>query len=338
MEAAYRATAGRSTRPRVETLLARASRIADDIEDPYSTAFMHLVRGVCAYLWGDWRGAWDHSMRAETMFRDRCAGVAWELTNASVYALSALPYLGELDRLADMMPQRMIEAEEHGNLYMMNWLRSGAANMLWLAADDPAQAEAQAMLAGDVWTDQGFHVQHYFILWARCQAALYEGDGARAWSLLSDAWPALRRSLLLQVRYVELQALHLRARCAIASAAATPADRPARLRRAKKDARAIRREGMPWTSATADTLDAGIAAVVGDLDAARARLDTAQTGFQEAEMSLYAASCRFLRAALGGEHAEPIDPARAGLSTMTVACPERMTCTLVPGFRDVLGI
>jgi hypothetical protein len=335
MEAAYSATRGARSRARSERLADEALRINEELGDPHGIAFSLLIKGVVAYLRGEWMRAWEYSTRAEQLFRDRCVGAAWELTNAMVYSVSALSYLGDINMLRRVMPDRLREAEEYGNLYMINWMRSGTSNMLWLSDDDTETAERQVELAERQWTNPGFQVQHYYFLWSRCQIALYRGDARAAWAHVQSVWPRLASSLLLRVRYVELQAYHLRARCAVASALHEPSRRL--VRQTRRDARVIAAEAMPWAAGIAASLRAGADAVGGRLERAARRLDEASACFEAAGMRLHAACARLQRTRLGGD-ASAIEVAAQAVSNLGVRAPHRMADVLVPSVPRRLAL
>ena len=98
-------------------------------------------------------------------------------------------------------------------------MRTGLANLAWLAADDPAGARRVVTEAMASWSQQGFYLQHYFELLALAQIDLYEGEGARALERIHAAWPDMRRAQLFRVEYIRCLMFHLRGRAAIAAGA-----------------------------------------------------------------------------------------------------------------------
>ena len=93
---------------------------------------------------------------------------------------------------------------------------------------------------------------------ARIQTALYRGDADAAWGLLSELELILRRSYLRRVQVMRIESLYLRARSALAMAAAHGHERRF-LRVARDGARRIANEGMPWSNPIALLVKAGIA-------------------------------------------------------------------------------
>jgi hypothetical protein len=64
---------------------------------------------------------------------------------------------------------------------------------------------------------------HRFDLYLRAQVDLYVGDALAAWTRVTERWPALVRTHALRVQHVRIVMLWLRARTALALAAAPPA-------------------------------------------------------------------------------------------------------------------
>ena len=183
------------------------------------------------------------------------------------------------------------------------------------------------------WTLPGFHVQDYGILNAGCQSDLYAGEGAAAWTRISRQWPDLARSMLLRIQGVRIEALHLRARSALA-AASEPRLRKACLYRAEQDARRIAREPIPYAQAWAELVVGGVAALQGDAETAVRSAARAITACDAAGLAGYAAAIRrcYGRLIRGDQGAALVQAADAWFLAQGVAEPERMTRMLAPGF------
>ena len=214
-----------------------------------------LARGVSAYLEGRWTLAQVECDRAETIFRDRCTGVAWELDTAHAFALWGLSHQGAVAELSRRWPILLDLARARGDLYAVMNLSSYIMSIVRLAADDPDTADRELRQTMSQWSREGYHVQHNDALWAAVQIELYRGDGAAAWTLIDRSWPALRRSLLLRVQFIRTSMHFLRARAALAAAVAVRRSRPAEARSllavARRAARRLERERMPCPTAYA---------------------------------------------------------------------------------------
>ena len=268
MEAAHTASTGGSNRKTTARLLERAEDLARRVEDPYALGMVILARGVAAYLEGRWQDAHESCDRAEMIFRDHCTGVAWEIDTANAFSLWGLSHLGEIAELCRRWPILLAQARERGDLYASMNLSSYLMSVVRLAADDPDTARAELRETMARWSRQGYHVQHNDALWAGVQIELFCGAGQSAWNLIRQAWPALRRSLLLRVQFVRTSMHFLRARAALAAAAELGCSRPAEARSllatAAHDARRLEREAMPCPWAYALMIRGGLAALGGD--------------------------------------------------------------------------
>jgi hypothetical protein len=142
---------------------------------------------------------------------------------------------------------------------------------------------------------------------------------------------------------VRIVLLHLRARAALAAAAARRAsgagtDREL-LRQAARDAKRLERERAPWASGLAKLIRAGAAAVADDDASARDLLAGAAQALDGAEMVLYAtAARRRLGELMGGDEGRRI-VARVdeGLAAKGVRNPALMVAMLAPGFAAGRG-
>src|SRR5262249_52340402 len=143
MEAAHAASAGGSNRKATAQLLDRAGELAGRVEHPYALGMVTLARGVSAYLEGRWVLAQAECDRAETIFRDRCTGVAWELDTAHAFALWGLSHQGAVAELSRRWPILLNRARGRGDLYAVMNLSSYLMSVVRLAADDPDTADRE---------------------------------------------------------------------------------------------------------------------------------------------------------------------------------------------------
>ena len=118
------------------------------------------------------------------------------------------------------------------------------------------------------WAPRGFHLPHYYELYARTQNELYIGDVRTAWQRITDGWSKLDRALLFRLQIIRIEATFLRARVATALAIADRSQADALLAAATRDAKRLDAEGAPWASALALLVRAGVAAERGETTAA----------------------------------------------------------------------
>ena len=208
--------------------------------------------------------------------------------------------------------------------------------MAWLVDDDVAGARVTAEEAIRGWSRAGALVHDWFGLTAAAQLDLYEGQGHSANALMSRGWPALKRSLILHLQLVRVEAHHLRGRCALAAAREDGAHAPDLLRHADRDAGRVLREKVPCSRPLVDLLRAGIAAARGELGVAASRCAEAAAGFDAAGMALYAAAARRRRGQLvgGDEGRALVAAAEAWMLGQRIKNPARWTAMLAPGFPD----
>jgi uncharacterized protein HemY len=143
----------------------------------------------------------------------------------------------------------------------------------------------------------------------------------------------LQSSLLLRIQQVHADVIQHTGRCAVAMAAVS-ADPGPLLRVAEKSARRLDRQRLPWTSALAQLIKAGVASVRGDAASAERLLADAAQRFDSADMGVFAASARRQLGQLrgGDEGRELIEQADTSMRVQLIVNPSRMASCLAPGF------
>lgn len=329
-EACFSATRGEKGRTRTERLVSRVERSARAINEPHAIGLSMMARSMESFYLGLFREALQKADEAEAIFREKCTGVSWEISTTSSYALCSLMYLGELPQLAQRVPQRLREAEDHGDLYagLDPVCRPG---IMWLAADDPEGARRAVRQVMDRWSLQGFHFQHYLEMFAENQIDLYAGNWASAWRRADERWPLMKSAYLLRIPFIRLEALHLAGRCALAAAVGS-GDRSL-LPRVERNAREIEQEKAAWAMPFALALKAGVAAIRGERDRAADTLGLAARAFEKAEMMLYAKAADYRRGMLmsGAGGAAIAQSAEEWLRARGVKNVSRLLDVLVPG-------
>jgi hypothetical protein len=335
-EAGYQAISGGRSRHRTQRALQKALDVAQSVDDPYAGALHLLVTGIAAFLEGQWRESRRLLQEAETLLRERCTGVIWELATARLMSCVSLFFLGELRELGQCLPTLIKNAEERGDLYEATDLRIRISHAGLLAADDPENARKEVRDAIARWPTSKFYVQHWWSLMAEVEIALYSGESSDALKLMTERWSALRRSLLLRVQYIHIESLFHRAQSALAVAANKSVgskDQTRLLRGAERDARRIEREKMNWGDPLAQLIRAGIAISRGKVEQAMERLASAEQGFEAAGMCLFAAAARRRRGELiGGDQGKAlIADSETWMNSQHIKNSVRMTAMLSPG-------
>jgi eukaryotic-like serine/threonine-protein kinase len=332
MEAAQTASRGGPTRKRALQIAQRAEELAHRVGHPHAIGLSIWASGVGAYLVGHWKKAAELCEQAAEVLRDQCTGVTWELTIANRFMLNALVNLGRIAEVSRRVPVLLAAALEQGNIFAAVDLRT-RLNLIWLAADDPNGGRAEVIEALKAWPHEGFHLQHYTSMHALAQIELYTGDVEVAWKHIQGQWKALEQSMLFRVQVLRIEAMHLQARAALATAA-TNNDKKHRLKVTENMAQRIAKEKIAWALPFASLVRAGIAHQEGESSKAVNLLSEAVENFDLADIDLYAAATRRrLGEIVGSERGRQlIAEADTWMRKQEIKNPTAMTRMLAPGF------
>src|SRR5439155_971931 len=91
-------------RQRTTKLLQIVDSLARRLDQPQTTAWVSLARGIADFTIGKWKLGLTSCDRADEIFRERCIGVTWELDTAHTFALWSLVYMGEVAELGRRRP------------------------------------------------------------------------------------------------------------------------------------------------------------------------------------------------------------------------------------------
>jgi ATP/maltotriose-dependent transcriptional regulator MalT len=334
VEAVYLATAGNATRS--AKLASQAGAIAERTGNVKLQSLVEVVRGFAAFVLGRLPEALDHIDRGGRRLKEDSPGAFWDQRTALLAGIWTVGWMGNLNLLAERVELGVREAEHRGDLYTATTLRTGVPNLTWLRKGDPAVARAVVLDAMRQWTQRGYHSQHYWSLLALTRIDLYEGDGRAAYARVTRDWSRLSRALILQVRLMGVEALHMRASSALAVATdENGTERQKMVRVALSDARRI--AAMRWALGApfVRLIQASVAALGRDDARAIQELEAAAKGFDEVAMSLHANVSRWhLGRARGGDEGRAlVTSAEAWLTEQGVASPSRIAATIAPGFR-----
>ena len=330
-EGGFQSTSGPAGRRRGKKLFEAARKLLDRTPSPHGIALLLGAECIAAYQGGQWRRALELAREGELAVRRQQRTATWELDTIHFFWLYSLFYLGELHELSVLAPALLRDATARGDLFGATNLRAGLCNAAWLVGDDPDQARAHLEEAARQWTPHGFHVQHYHHLLGRSNLALYVGDAAAGLDHLIDRWPALAGSQLLRVDLVRIEALHVRARLALAAAEERPAEQDRYLDEAARCAKQVLHCGEPWAVPLGHLVRAAVRAARDERDGAAADLRAAADGLDAADMALWATVARGRLGALTGD-AGLAEVSRAALRAQGVIRPDRLEAVLAPGF------
>jgi hypothetical protein len=175
-------------------------------------------------------------------------------------------------------------------------------------------------------------MQHLYAIRQAALCDLYRDEPEASQARLAEVWSRLRRSNLLYVPLVRIDALALRGRLALA-VAARRGPGSGDLRDVDRAARRLLRERRSDARVHGLLLRAGASALRGDSGAAQAALRTAAAEADSAGMALYAEVARHRAGELlgGAEGQALIDPALAALRNRGVQEPARWAALVAPG-------
>ena len=171
---------------------------------------------------------------------------------------------------------------------------------------------------------------------AMAQTELYLGQGPKAYDLIRDRWPELRRSGVFHIQHTRIAALHLRARAALAAAQQSSNKQRARyLTAARRLIATLRRQPDAWAGALALLAGSGLAKLEGDGEATKETLVAAVRALQQNNLWLLAHAARIAgRTYLADGPADLIaDDAHTWMTEKGIINPTAISRVLAPGLE-----
>jgi hypothetical protein len=337
VEAGHLATQGGAALKRSFDYIRLAENLAEEAGDPHLVGMTTAISAVPEFGMGRWQECVERSERAETILREQCTGVTWEIDTAQIFATIAMAARGDLARLRTRLPGWIRDADERGDLYASTSLRVfwRSATLVRLADGDPDRARQDLVTAMGRWSRKKFYVQDYYALWSHILIDLYMDDAEAAWAHALEMRAAFRRSLLSMVQMFRMATRTLHAHASLALAVKDGARAPKLARLAERDARAIAREKVSYGAPTVASIRAGAAFIRGQRDESVRHLRDAVEGYGSADMMLHAAAARRnLGRVLGGvEGATHLREFNRYMKQHAVKDPDRLANAIAPGFH-----
>ena len=271
---------------KISGLLQSAAGLATELGDAYLSGVTNMAAGIVAFLSGEWQEALDHSRKAEAIFRESCRGTSIEIESLRQNARCSLYFLGRIDELQSEVENSLAEAKTRGDLYAAMSCRSGLPNLRWLMQDDADGAAQEALNAIREWSQDGFHLQHFFDLVARVHIALYRGDAMSAAKTVVSNVNNVERAGLLKLQLNDVLFNELSSRAYIAAYLHTKD--PSLLRKAERSARSLGRVKRPWAQAHHAMAVAHLHLIDDDVERAQQGFELAHVRFTESGMLLHA--------------------------------------------------
>jgi len=323
---------------RVSRRLERVFTLCDEVSQRLRvTAFPPLVRGYASFFLGRWQHAVTNLGEAEAMLvKERPPYVKEMYGPSQIFGLprrfivACMYYLGRLRELERVLPELLRDAVERNDIAAATYFRAGVQCLGYLALGDVDTARRNVDDALGPWQSSRGRVPHFMDLNARTAIDIYEGRGSTTWDRVRATWPDFEASRLMRAQYPRVSLLDIRGRTALAAAAAAAApERKALLADATRCATRLRAERAVWSVPLGDSLVGGVALLAGDEAAAQRHLERAATGFAAADMVLYAANARLVRATLAGDR-EAAETERTVMTTAGVSDLDRYSQVLLP--------
>ncbi len=336
IEAGCSAIAGSKALARTQSLISQSLDLAHRVDHPHAIGLATVAAGNAAFLQGQWCRSLELCTQAEAILRERCTGVTWEIDTAVMTQTWALLWLGKYGEICRRLPAVLGDVVDRGDLFAETNLRARLTWFVHLVRDEPEQADHEADQAIRQWSQQGYHLQHYWNLIARAEIALYRGQALTGWQQLGARWSHFEHSLLLRIQLIRSEAFHLRARCGLAAAVEAgigTLEYKKFRKRIERDLRRLEREHLFWADPLAKLVRAGLYASEGDHDRAEELLVAALAGFEAAEMTAYATVSRRCWGRLigGPKGRELAREAEAWMTGQEIRRPDRMANILAPG-------
>jgi hypothetical protein len=338
MEAGYTSTRGVKAGERAERLLDRALELSTRTGDARALGLTRVMMAGCAWNVGQWEACYERARAAREVLRERHDFATWERDTAVIFEMDALRWLGRWSVMKSLLPALIEDARQRGDLYAEAILQMHGGSCAALADDQPGEA-LTGLETLQRWSNTGFHVEHLIELHNRVEIALYMGDAARAFALMTDRWQELRRSFLLRVQAFNIQMHSLRARAALAAAASDtpPLPRNVLLQSASRDRRVIESQGAVWGTVLAALLTGGDEILRGRQDEAAAAFARAEDLARGEGMRLHEASARRSHGlVIGGEKGRQLVAlAEADFAAEGITNCRRLAMIVTPGLNSL---
>jgi eukaryotic-like serine/threonine-protein kinase len=314
---------------RTQRVIDRGLELAGFSGDPHSLSAVKGTAGICRMLEGRFREAVRLTRESQEILRDRLnATLAWDNVTQVFFELQSTALLGNVGELVRRVPDVLRDAEERGDIYAATCCRTFRCSWAWLGQDAPHLAREQVAIAERQWSQAGYHLQHYYTTHALVDIGLYEGNVDALWERIQSEWSSA--FFVRQIQHARVELTCMRARVALTLAAQT--GRNVYLEQARADARALVREGAPWTLALGRLVEAGVLTFE-DRGRSASLLKEVEGQFEAVDMKLHAQAAAYRRGQLvGGSEGEAMKhKATSEMVTLGAQRPAGFVRILAPG-------
>jgi serine/threonine protein kinase len=319
---------------RMEAAIARALSRSSQPGGGVYRAIAHVARAH--FVDNDWPTTIDRADRAIADWK-ATGGAGWEADILDMLLGWALTAVGDLGRLRTHVDEVIGSAQRTGNRFREIGFRCQFPQRFLIddRADDARADVDDAIASWQVPTGlDPVGNPFFFATKSRTIIALHRGAHDEDPAPFDDAWARLDRSLLMRVPTVRMEVCQWRAAWRIARARREPARARDLLALAARDARRVRRSGIPIGPVQAGMLDAAIAHTRGELAAAVDGLSRLASELDRRGVVGGAAAARWhLGTMAGGDTGAALRAeAAAALRAVGVASPERTAHHMIAGW------
>jgi hypothetical protein len=317
----------------------RAKRAMDALvtraDSPRAQVIREVMNGLCLGMNGNRLRAVEALDGVCAELREHHANERWAINITVELTFMSLLWSGSWRETTARLPGALAEAREHGNRAVELGVRLRVAHLAALLADDPeAAAHAQNAAAEGWWPAHTSTPRHHAYL-ARADIALYadRGRGSAAQRLVEATDADFARAGIRAVSLARMYQLNVRARAALAHAAAESLSEPERaaaLLGAERAASRLARMRNPMAQGLAPLARASLLAARGDREGALAALAQAEERLEAVGCRHYLAAAKRRRGELRGD-AALVAEADAFFREQGAKDPARMAAMLAPG-------
>ncbi len=297
LEATIRVSTGYS--PAAFTLLDAAEALAGDSGNANALGQIYLARAYVDQLLGRVPDGIAHAERAITFLREKCTGVAWELTAAYTLLFGNLCWSGRVSTVQTLLPQLIKEGTARGDVNVEVSLRLiSQTHYAYLSADKPEECLRELGLGVRRLSNKGFLMPQLGALFMKVETYLYMGQYRKAREELVREWSAMSKSFILRTRKnLTISAIFLRGRVGLSC---WLDDRTNILlqREVEGCAKQLKRIKFAWARPLSNILYAGLAVGRGLRSQAIELLQTAYEGLDEIELHGLASAARHVAGTL----------------------------------------
>ncbi len=338
-EAVARSFSPGKSRVTANMLAARAEELAHQVTDPETRAYVSLAAGMAVITQGDYVKAVEHLKRTEHICLKECTRKTANLEIAQAFLGVAYTRLGKWRELQEEWDRWTESAKELGNLHQLTICRTWPMGVCrWLASDQVETARQQLRLGLEGWPWPKLDLQRVYAIVSESYIHLYTGDSKQAFEVYDTLWSKVRKTALHRIQMHRIVYTYGYAQSALALADVTKANNRL-IRLAEKRAEDLQKEQTAVSEPFYYTIKGKLAALKGDVGAARDLLSAALKSFDTLEYKLYAAAVRMQLGRLVGDDAglRIEDAGTTAMREENIVDPKRLAAMLVPTIPDRLA-